>query len=40
MVMDRVTQQNAAFVQEGAQAATALKSQAETLRSVVRSFQL
>jgi methyl-accepting chemotaxis protein len=40
MVMDRVTQQNAAFVQEGAQAAIALKSQAETLRSVVRSFQL
>ncbi|NML34864.1 methyl-accepting chemotaxis protein [Paraburkholderia antibiotica] len=39
-VMDRVTQQNAAFVQEGAQAAGALKLQAQTLRSVVRSFQL
>jgi methyl-accepting chemotaxis protein len=39
-VMDRVTQQNAAFVQEGVQAAGALKVQAETLRSVVRSFQL
>ena len=40
VVMDRVTQQNAAFVQDGAQAAAALKSQAEVLRSAVRVFQL
>ena len=39
-VMDRVTQQNASFVQDGAQAANALKAQAETLRSTVRAFQL
>jgi methyl-accepting chemotaxis protein len=39
-VMERVTQQNAAFVQEGVQAAAALESQAQTLREVVRSFQL
>jgi methyl-accepting chemotaxis protein I, serine sensor receptor len=40
VVMDRVTQQNAAFVQDGAQAASALKAQAEVLRSAVRVFQL
>lgn len=39
-VMDRVTQQNASFVQDGAHAAGALKEQAETLRSAVRAFQL
>jgi methyl-accepting chemotaxis protein I, serine sensor receptor len=39
-VMDRVTQQNAAFVQNGAQAAHALSVQAETLRSAVCAFQL
>jgi len=39
-VMDRVTQQNASFVQNGAQAASALKTQAETLRLAVRAFQL
>lgn len=39
-VMDRVTQQNASFVQDGAHAAGALKTQAETLRSAVRAFQL
>jgi methyl-accepting chemotaxis protein len=39
-VMDRVTQQNAAFVQDGAQAASALNAQAEILRSAVRVFQL
>ena len=39
-VMDRVTQQNAAYVQDGAQAASALKEQAETLRSAVHAFQL
>jgi methyl-accepting chemotaxis protein len=40
VVMDRVTQQNAAFVQDGAQAAGALKSQAAALRQAVRAFQL
>lgn len=39
-VMDRVTRQNAAFVQDGVQAASALRTQAETLRSAVRAFQL
>jgi methyl-accepting chemotaxis protein len=39
-VMDRVTQQNASFVQDGAQAANALQAQAQTLRSAVRAFQL
>ncbi|MFC5428787.1 methyl-accepting chemotaxis protein [Paraburkholderia denitrificans] len=39
-VMDRVTQQNASFVQDGAHAASALKAQAETLRSAVRAFEL
>lgn len=39
-VMDRVTQQNSAFVQDGVQAANALSAQAETLRSAVRAFQL
>jgi len=39
-VMDRVTQQNAAFVQDGVQAASALRAEAEALRSAVRAFQL
>ncbi|MFX1684284.1 methyl-accepting chemotaxis protein [Paraburkholderia sp. A2RI-6] len=39
-VMDRVTQQNAAFVQDGVQAASALRAQAETLHAAVRAFQL
>ncbi|SDD92893.1 methyl-accepting chemotaxis protein [Paraburkholderia lycopersici] len=39
-VMDRVTQQNAAFVQDGVEAAGALRTQAETLRSAVRAFHL
>jgi len=38
--MDQVTQQNAVFVQDGAQAASALKEQAEMLRSAVHAFQL
>jgi len=40
VTMDRVTQQNAAFVQDGAQAAEALKTEAEALRSAVRAFRL
>ncbi|ALL68577.1 Methyl-accepting chemotaxis protein I serine chemoreceptor protein [Paraburkholderia caribensis MBA4] len=40
VVMDRVTQQNAAFVQEGADAASALKAHAQTLRGAVRAFRL
>lgn len=40
VVMDRVTQQNAAFVQEGADAANALMAHAETLRGAVRAFQI
>jgi methyl-accepting chemotaxis protein I, serine sensor receptor len=39
-VMDRVTQQNAAYVQDGVQAAGALQAQAQTLRSAVGAFQL
>lgn len=39
-VMDRVTRQNAAFAQDGVQVASALRTQAETLRSAVRAFQL
>ncbi|PXW22286.1 methyl-accepting chemotaxis protein [Paraburkholderia caballeronis] len=39
-LMDRMTQQNAALVQDGAHAASALKSQAESLRSAVMAFQL
>ncbi|SEJ32273.1 methyl-accepting chemotaxis protein [Paraburkholderia diazotrophica] len=40
LVMDRVTQQNTAFVQDGAQASGDLRVQAESLRSAVRAFQL
>jgi len=39
-VMDRVTQQNAAHVQDGVQAAGALQTQAQTLRLAVGAFQL
>jgi methyl-accepting chemotaxis protein len=39
-LLDQVTQQNAALVEEGAAAAESLKNQAENLASVVRAFRL
>ncbi|WP_345816910.1 methyl-accepting chemotaxis protein (plasmid) [Paraburkholderia sp. PREW-6R] len=38
--MDQMTQKNAAFAQDGVQAASALESQAQYLRTAVRAFQL
>jgi methyl-accepting chemotaxis protein len=38
--MDQVTQQNAALVEQAAAAASALESQAQTMREAVSAFQL
>ncbi|CAB3793925.1 hypothetical protein LMG28614_03794 [Paraburkholderia ultramafica] len=40
VTMDRMTQNNASFAQEGVQAASALETQAQQLRLAVRAFQL
>jgi methyl-accepting chemotaxis protein len=38
--MDQVTQQNAALVEQAAAAASALESQAQTMREAVSAFRL
>ncbi|RFU44743.1 methyl-accepting chemotaxis protein [Paraburkholderia sp. DHOC27] len=38
--MDHTTQKNASFAQDGVQAASALETQAQSLRAAVRAFQL